>query len=741
MKKTKKLLLLLVTLLIFKITSFAQTFNWAKLIGGGSYTQQQYKNSFCVDDNGHIYSVGFFSGTIDVDPGPGVFNLTSSSLSIYVSKLNSSGNFIWAKIIGGGNLSEIIGYSITNDKKRNIYITGGMKGTIDFDPGPGNFNLTSAGGTDVFILKLDSSGSFKWAKRWGGPTSGLGGFTGDIGKCIASDTNNNTYTLYDAINNTSPETHISKLDSAGNIIWDKLIGQGLSVIAGNSLYLDKFGSIYSTGLFNGTIDTDPSSFTYYLTSNGTIDIFVCKLNSNGNFVWAKNIGGQYEDVGYSVCVDSQKNVYVAGSFKDTVDFNPGPSIYKLVSSGYDDAFILKLDSIGNFIWANKIGGPYLGGNTLGDYCYSVAIDPSNNVYATGLFSGTVDFDPGPNTYNLSSSLNSEDIFILKLNSSGNFVWANNFGGGYKDQGNLIKVDASYNIYTSGFFGGTVDFDPSSNISNLTSLNFNITFLQKNSQCISTTSILNKAICNNYVSPSGKYTWVTSGVYNDTIINAAGCDSIILINLVIKKSSDTTISKTVCNNFTSPSGKYLWNTSGIYKDTVTKSNGCDSFITINLTVNKVTDKSTSINGITISANNTLGTYQWLNCINGYSIIPGETNISYTPIANGSYAVKITENNCVDTSLCVTINTLSINNKEIENLITLFPNPSKGIINISSEREFNCPKIIIRNIIGQITYEKDFLSSKLIEIKLELPKGTYLMEIIQKDNKNYFKLLIE
>ncbi|MCW8898741.1 MAG: SBBP repeat-containing protein [Flavobacteriales bacterium] len=193
--------------------------------------------------------------------------------------------------------------------------------------------------------------------------------------------------------------------------------------------------------------------------------------------WAKSFGGQNFDAGRSIAIDSLENVYITGSFSDTADFDPGIGTYNLISKGNHDIFISKLDASGNFVWAKQIGG------LSGGQSNSIIIDAAENVYTTGFFGSTVDFDPGSGTYNL-TSVGTTDIFISKLNASGDFVWAKHMGGVGVSIGNKISLDVSGNIYTIGSFQDTVDFDPNSGISNLIAAGSWDVFVQKMSQTIS-----------------------------------------------------------------------------------------------------------------------------------------------------------------------------------------------------------------------------------------------------------------
>jgi len=358
--------------------------------------------SIVTNTAGNVYTTGHFSGTVDFNPGVGVYNLTSFSSGSFISKLDPSGNFLWAKAI------EAWSYSITLDALGNVYVTGYFWGTKDFDPNAGIYNMTATGFSDIFILKLSSSGNFVWANRMGGSA----------------------------------------------------FANGLSIS------VDSTTNIYTTGYFSGTVDFDPGAGTHNITAYGDSDVFIAKLNSAGNLLWAKNFGGTGLGIAYSIACDPVSNgdVYATGYFTGTADFDPGPGVYNLVcsSSIYPNTFVLKLNSSGNLIWAKVLGGGDIRSKTL-------AVDPTGNrdVCFGGSFKWTVDFDPGTGTYPLTSSGN-EDIFISRLDSSGTFVWAKAMGGTAVDAGNCLVIDPFGNIYVTGFFQATADFDPGPGTFNLTS---------------------------------------------------------------------------------------------------------------------------------------------------------------------------------------------------------------------------------------------------------------------------------
>jgi len=438
---------------LFTLSANAQlpSLEWAKLSGGIN------GQSLIVDAAGNVYTLGMLSaaGNFDFDPGPGTFILNGANGTGYISKLTTAGNFVWAKQLPTGSTME----NIKVDASQNVYVIGHYSLTHDFDPGPGVFNLTGAGQNDVFILKLDAAGDFLWAKS-------LGGTQADVGLGITVGADGSVYTVgyffgtsdFDPGPGTANmssgiqnDCFVSKLNSNGDYVWAIQIPAGSN--QGRAITLDASGNILISGWFQGTKDFDPGASSFTLTSNGAADVFIWKLNTGGGLIWAKSIGGIGSDDDHGITTDASGNVYVAGRFTFTPDFDPGPGTFEIASLGGDDIFILKLNSSGDFVWAKRLGGSNAEG------VRDIGVDVNGNVYTTGLFVGTGDFDPGPATFDLTSSVASADIFISKLTTDGDFVWAIKLGSVDIDNGLALSLDATGNVYATGFFQGNVDFDP------------------------------------------------------------------------------------------------------------------------------------------------------------------------------------------------------------------------------------------------------------------------------------------
>ena len=330
-----------------------------------------------------------------------------SVFAFIISNANGQ-SFQWARQMGG--TSNDYGISIATDAGGNVITTGFFLGTVDFDPGPATLNFTTS-----------------------------------------------SPTIYGA--------YIQKLDSNGNLVWAKSItGNGINdLIEATGIVTDASQNVYVTGFFQGTdsVDFDPGPGTFYLGSYQTgVGGFILKLDSNGNFVFAKCFDGWAFP--NSITIDSTNNIYTTGWFYEIVDFDPSLSTsYNFNCTGFgqlNNSFVSKLNQNGDFVWAKQfvaidsLNGGYLQGQ-------AIQVDGSGNVYTKGFFTGNsmtttfIDMDPGLGTYLLSLDTLSgyDDInYLSKLDANGNFVWAQAYLPGNTNWNFAsLKLDPFGNMYTDG----------------------------------------------------------------------------------------------------------------------------------------------------------------------------------------------------------------------------------------------------------------------------------------------------
>lgn len=385
----------LLLIFLFSLKLFGQPgYQWTSCIEG-VYCRA---NCMVTDSSGNVYTIGVFSTTIDFDPGAGVSNLTSNGgIDVFLMKNESSGALSWAIGIGGDGYDPDHGHSISLDNSGNVLITGGFQGTVDFDPGTSIFNMSSLSDYSTFISKFDTDGNFIWAKQFVGPLN--------IGLRITTDRSEN---------------------------------------------------LYITGGLRDSADFDPGTGVYILhetfPSANTGTMYICKLDKNGNFLWACGTASSIYLSPDAIAADEHENVYIAGGFGDTVDFDPGPGVHDLTASGLN-SFVLKLDSAGSFSWVYHISGSF------NERVRDMAIDGNDNLYLTGEFSGTADFDPASSFNNLSADTGCQNPFVLKIDENGHFKWAKDLISTDKAYSNAIMLDQNKNIYITGYFSDSLDADP------------------------------------------------------------------------------------------------------------------------------------------------------------------------------------------------------------------------------------------------------------------------------------------
>ncbi len=383
---------------------------WVKTFGDN---RAEGGYAITVDKTGNVYVTGYFTGTINFNPPSTIYEFTESGNgNIFVLKMDTDGNTLWAKAMGGPKGET--GSSISIDDSGNIYTTGWFSETVDFDPGMDTFLLTSKGKSDIFVHKMDNDGNFLWAKSFGGADS-------DYGYSIRIDATGNIFTTgnfletvdfdpgEDVFNITctgQDDSFVQKLDADGNFLWVRVM-EGSADVYALSMDVDDFGNVLTTGAFRETADFNPGTDVETHVSAGLNDMFIQKINADGQLVWAKSLGNAGRDVGVYVYTDAAGNVYTTGGFSETVDFDAGEAVANLTSAGKSDIFIQKLDPAGNFLWAHSFGG------ISDEDGYSVTGDENGNIFLLSNFQETVDFTTGTTTTTHTSNGYS-DVVILKL---------------------------------------------------------------------------------------------------------------------------------------------------------------------------------------------------------------------------------------------------------------------------------------------------------------------------------------
>jgi FG-GAP-like repeat len=439
------------------------------MAGAGS----QSTNAVTTDLRNNSYVTGYFNGTVDFDPGPGLAAFTSVvSNDIFVAKYSPTGTPVWVRTMGGAGSEGA--FAVKLDSQNRVHLVGDFSGTADFDPGPATFALSSFGGSyDGFVATLDNDGNFVWAGQ-------LGGTGDDRANGVGLDAADNVYVVgsfsgtADLDASTSGGT--STVSSGGTDVYSVAIariGSQSPALTGSPFFVNKLGgtlddsasaiavepdgTTFLAGDFQGTMDIDPGAGTVNLVSDGGSDAFSGRFNSAGNYVEAVRFGGTGTDRATSLTRNpTTMSVALAGYFTgsaryqyyvSSTTYSPSSPV---TSAGGIDGFLIP--GIYTFGYVATYGGP---GN---DFLTSVATNDRNEIVVGGFFSGTADLDPGPAKVNVTSA-GGFDAFVGVYSTFAQYRWAKRFGGTGDDFASSIAFAKDGSLRIAGDYTGTTNPDP------------------------------------------------------------------------------------------------------------------------------------------------------------------------------------------------------------------------------------------------------------------------------------------
>jgi len=446
---------------VLKITPQAR--GWVRLTGGAG---NEYNWKVDADSLGNVYVAGAFQDTVDVDPSEAVDTRKSTGdWDMYLAKFNPDGGLVWARTWGDVGWDWCRSVHVGNDSR--IYVVGEFTGAVAFEFGVNPIIHWSNGQWDAFLTVFDQDGNYVFSKSWGGESwdEALDVVTDPDGNIyvagsLAGDVDLDPGDGVDLVHgNDLPDAFLSKFDSSGNYISGCHFGsEGWDWATG--VDVDSQSNVFLTGSFTSSIDFDPGPDTSTMIANGSWDAFLVSLDSGGNFIWSKSWGGNLWDEALEISIDDSGNACVVGFFEDIVDFDPGPGIDSQGVPGTRSAYVSAFDPSGNHDWTAswEVGQK--------NYAYGLDRDTAGNIYVVGFFAGTTDFDYGPGT-SLGRALGKSDIYLLKYDNSGGFVWSRSWGGFADDYGLGVAVSDDGKIYTCGAIGGPADMDPGYGISTRT----------------------------------------------------------------------------------------------------------------------------------------------------------------------------------------------------------------------------------------------------------------------------------
>lgn len=395
-----KVMLVLVFLLCGILGLSAQAPNWDWVTKAGS-TDEDSGTKVCYDAAGNMYATGYFSETASFGP----FFLTSAgSIDVFVAKMDAAGNWLWAVRGGGTNADLAWGIAATFD---GCYITGNFYGTAIF----GSQTFVTAGNTDIFVSRLSSSGNWLW-------TATAGGAGMDRAWNLTVDNSGNCFVTGDfdqtayfspsivLVSLGSQDVFVASVTPSGTWQWAK--GAGGTAAENGYGITASGGRVYIAGVFQSTAQFGPIS----LVGNGYSDIYIATLDINGNWLYATGSSGVGDEWANDISHDDQGNIYICGSYFGEAVFGA----VTLPASTQYNGYVIKCDMLGSCLWAT----PFVSDSY--NEAWGIAADDNGYVYTTGSYNGQVSIG----THSLTEQ-GGADSFTVKLDSSGNPLWAKSIG--------------------------------------------------------------------------------------------------------------------------------------------------------------------------------------------------------------------------------------------------------------------------------------------------------------------------
>lgn len=634
----------------------AQDLKW---IYNGGGNQSDYGSAITVDPRQNIYDALVFKDSIAINFNEKLYS--KGEENVILRKSTILGIRQWFYLLASNG--QVIVNDIITDKEDNVYVAGYYKDSLFF-----RNNLIIEGDSIIpsaFIMKLTEDGNFLWIKSYSTSNAiQIKSLSVDIDNHIVfSGIFMDDADFGNGFTSTSPgnyDVFISWIDEEGNTLSIKTFG-GIDNDFINQQVSDNNGNIYLTGEFRSNILLQLNGNDTIIQPAGMTDIYLMKMNKSGEIVYVKTYGSAGIDSGSSLTIDSKGHIILTGKFAQTVSFgDPG---FTLQSKGGTDIFLVKLDSLGNTVWANSFG------NDQNDAGAKVIVNRRDVIFLTGTFRGKVDFNPSTSYNNSSESKGNSDIFYAVYNQDGTYNQHFSIGGMADEQVNDLALLINGDLISTGGFGANVDFDPSSDDLTLFSNGgldafFYSVFIcvnpylktvkvQKNIICPSETVLiqieegyLNSAtqwswqrnscnsntfasgdfinipidtstsfylkgaggcivedlctkidikifsdsivtqnidLCDGEVVTVGNNTYATPGTFIDTLLSSGGCDSIIITNVNVYHKYFITQNLEICNGDSVKVGPHVYKLSGSYTDPLQTINGCDSIIVTHLNI--------------------------------------------------------------------------------------------------------------------------------------------------------------
>lgn len=698
---------------------------WVKKIGN---SPTFIKRNIAIDSANNVYIDGTFSGTTDFDPNAGVFNLDSSTGVFFFAKYDTNGNFVYANNIGATINSLLI------NNNNELVLSGIFSGTSDFDPSTTIASLISPS-INAFLSKYSPSGSYVFAKQIGNKQSnrfisyvatdqtGAIYRVGQLSAVTDIDPSSSVFNLSNTSNGLG--VFIAKYTNSGALVWGKAITSGIGSSVGVSVTnTDSDGNTYIVGGFLGTVDFDPSANTANMISSNSIvsDLYIAKYDSNGNYVWSKQIAGSI-GARRKLVFDTSGNFYFSGTYTGTTPIDVDPSIdnvFNLTTNGQSNTYIIKFNAQGEFVWAKSLLA-----QTTSYFVSVTQFDIKNNsLYLTGRMLGGADFNPSPTETNILTTIIpfSNETFFAKYDLDGNYQMAFKFDNdpsGLINKGSSFAIDDNGDIYLLAIFINTVDFDSSpTEVFNLTSLPDDSTF---------SLAILK-------YTTNGSFVWAKQvrAVNEDSFLPVTSIQGNEWLSNTYIKNNELIVASAIFGNFDfDPSEN-----DAILTSSVNSNGGYNtSFFVAKYNMSTGAFLSASkLDGDYVGEiyNSSLDTNQDLLLSGSFS---GTVDFDFTtgvqsltsasPYNNDRFWAKYT------------IETLGVEENSSINGYSVYPNPTQSILYVSHQsfKEFN---VTLMDVTGKILQKTTLNNQKGVDVSA-YPKGIYFIQIENGSEKSTSKFI--
>lgn len=681
-------------LLFISMTSAQPAHEWSRRMGGSGGAADQCE-AIAFDPSGNVLITGHFEGSAVFFGENDTINVNSlGGPDIFIAKYSPTGDLLWLRNVGGS--FDDGGTDITTDASGNVYVTGFFRSLVDFstDGIPHILDADSdlLNGSDIFIAKYTPDGDLLWAHQFGGEASDQGtGITidaaGDLVLCgqFRDSVNFNTSGGEDFIVGTpSFSTFFAKFTTDAELIWVK--GMGNAGVAGpEGIATDSNNNIFLSGTYNLSVNLDPESGPDGFFESQAYDGFIAKYNAMGEYEWGYGFGSPSWEFCRDIAVDAEGNAFIVGNFFETMDMDPSEEELLITSNAASDVFLAKYSSSGESLWAISLGAE---GSDEGR---GITTDGAGNVYITGAFSHTVDFDPSENTANVTSN-GFFDVFVAKYSADGEYLWAFEAGSPNSCYGNTVEHDGGNLLCVGGYFSGPANFDPLDE--------------------------------NGFLEP-------TNGGFDAFLAQYLDCSAQV-----------EEITASICAGETYILGNTVFTSPGIYALDYTNEFGCEVSAMLELNV-VVVDAEVELSGTDIIAVQSDAEYQWYQCDEGLSMLSGEINQAFTPSASGSYAVEIVIGDCSVLSQCLPFVITSLNGIEpsFTSDFWVYPNPAVEFTTVRSDHTKPVEMRILDVTGRQNTPSQIIAPGENIVSTVDLVPGIYVFQFIDVDRVAAISVLVK